>query len=138
MFGSIFVWFFALYLTRSEGDMAEVNQSTVKTVNIHQSKIDVVKFDGMNNWKGKRDVGKSKTDNHQLGKNQCAYCIEKGHWKIICPKLKKYKELKPEANLIQVVSTLDGGTSQAGGLVSDSSSYSLSVTLIICCSGKSE
>jgi len=30
--------------------MAEVNQLTVKTVNIHQSKIDVVKFDGTNNF----------------------------------------------------------------------------------------
>jgi len=30
--------------------MAEVNQSTVKTVNIHQLKIDVMKFDGTNNF----------------------------------------------------------------------------------------
>ena len=30
--------------------MAEVNQSTVKTVNIHQSEINVVKFDGTNNF----------------------------------------------------------------------------------------
>jgi len=29
--------------------MAGVNQATVKTVNIPQSKIDVVKFDGTNN-----------------------------------------------------------------------------------------
>jgi len=28
--------------------MAKINQSTVKIVNIHQSKIDVVKFDGIN------------------------------------------------------------------------------------------
>jgi len=39
--------------------MAEVNQATMKTVNIHQAKIDVKKFDGMNNnQKGKRDIGK--------------------------------------------------------------------------------
>jgi len=31
-------------------DMADNNQSTVKTVNVHQSKIDVVKFDGTNNF----------------------------------------------------------------------------------------
>ena len=31
-------------------DYGEVNQSTLKTVNIHQSKIDVVKFDGTNNF----------------------------------------------------------------------------------------
>ena len=30
--------------------MAEVNQSTVKIVNTHQSYIDVVKFDGMNTF----------------------------------------------------------------------------------------
>jgi len=30
--------------------VAEVNQSMVKTVNIHQSKIDIVKFDGTNNF----------------------------------------------------------------------------------------
>jgi len=30
--------------------MAEVNQSMVKTVNIHQSKIDMVKFDDKNNF----------------------------------------------------------------------------------------
>jgi len=34
----------------SGGDIAEVNHSTVKTVIIHQSKIDVVKFDGINNF----------------------------------------------------------------------------------------
>jgi len=35
--------------------MAEVNQSMVKIVNIHHSKINVVKFDGTNNfgmWRG--------------------------------------------------------------------------------------
>ena len=31
-------------------NMAEVNQSTVKIVHIHQLKIDVVKFDGTNNF----------------------------------------------------------------------------------------
>ena len=31
-------------------EMADVNQSTVKTVNIHHSRIDVVKFDGTNNF----------------------------------------------------------------------------------------
>ena len=30
--------------------MAKVNQSMMKTVSIHQSKIDVVKFDGINNF----------------------------------------------------------------------------------------
>ena len=49
--------------------MAEVNQSTVKTLNIHQSRIDVVKFDVINNWKGKGDIGKFKTGNRQLEKN---------------------------------------------------------------------
>ena len=31
-------------------NMAEVNQSIVKIMNIHQSKIDVVKFNGTNNF----------------------------------------------------------------------------------------
>jgi len=40
--------------------MIGVNQFTVKTVNIHQSKIIVVMFDDTNNRKGKRDIGKSR------------------------------------------------------------------------------
>jgi len=31
-------------------DMAGINQSVVKIVNIHQSKINMVKFDSMNNF----------------------------------------------------------------------------------------
>ena len=31
-------------------DMADSNQPMVKTVNVHQPKNDVVKFDGMNNF----------------------------------------------------------------------------------------
>ena len=31
--------------------MAEVNQSTIKTVNIHQLKIDVLKFDDKNKFR---------------------------------------------------------------------------------------
>ena len=31
-------------------DMANSNQPTVKTIIVHQSKIDVVKFDGTNNF----------------------------------------------------------------------------------------
>jgi len=31
-------------------EITEVNQSTVKIVNIHQSRIDVVKFDGTSNF----------------------------------------------------------------------------------------
>jgi len=30
--------------------MAKVNQATMKAVNVHQSKIDAVKFDGTNNF----------------------------------------------------------------------------------------
>ena len=71
----------------------------MKNVNIHQSKIDVVKFDDPNNWKGKGDFGKPKTSDHEdLKENQCAYCKEVGQWKIDYSKLKK-KESKPEANL---------------------------------------
>jgi len=49
-------------------DKAGVNYSTVNTVNIRQSKIDMVNFDGTSNWKGKGDIGKSTTCNRQLGK----------------------------------------------------------------------
>ena len=35
-------------------DVAEVNQSTVKIVNSHPSKIDIVKFDGTNNFDMRR------------------------------------------------------------------------------------
>ena len=51
--------------------MADINQFTVNTVNIHQSKIDVVKFDGINNWKGKEDIEKFKIGNRQLKKSVC-------------------------------------------------------------------
>jgi len=40
--------------------MAEINQSMVKTMNVYQSRINVVKFDGTNNWKGNKDNGKFK------------------------------------------------------------------------------
>ena len=53
--------------------MAEVNQAKVKIVNIHWSRINVMKFDDTNNWKGKGDIKKSKTDNYQLRRNQYAY-----------------------------------------------------------------
>ena len=43
-------WFSTWFLVLSGGDMAEINQSTVKIMHIHQLKIDVVKFDDMNNF----------------------------------------------------------------------------------------
>jgi len=83
--------------------MVEVNQSTVKTIIIHQSKINVVKFNGTNNWKGKEDIRKSRPDNRQLEKNQCAYCKEKGHWKVDCSKLKKKKKSKSKGNIAKMI-----------------------------------
>jgi len=73
-----------------------------------------------------------------MKKDRCAYCKEKGHWKIVFPKLNKKKELKLKAKLAQVVSTPDDSTSQAGGLDLDSSGYSLFITPIICCLEKSK
>ena len=73
----VFDLFFALFLAFFGGDMIGVNQSTVKTVNIHQSKSDVVKVDGMKNCKSKGNIGKTRTDGCEgLKKNQCAYCKE--------------------------------------------------------------
>ena len=78
-FGSIPV-VFHIVVGCSGRDIARVNQSVVKTVNINQSKIDVVKYDDTKNWKGKGDVGKSKTGGREnLKKNQCAYCKKVGH-----------------------------------------------------------
>ena len=57
--------------------MAKINQSMVKTVNANQSRIDVV--NDTNNWKGKRNIKKSKTGNRQLGKYPYAYCKMEGH-----------------------------------------------------------
>jgi len=50
-----------------------------------------------NQQKGKGDV-KSRTDNHQLKKNQYAFLKEKRYWKVNCPRLKN-KESKSEANI---------------------------------------
>ena len=46
----LFSFDFSHFYLRSGADMTEVNQSTAKIMNIHQSKIDVVKFDDTNNF----------------------------------------------------------------------------------------
>jgi len=51
-----------------------------------------------NHRKSKGDVSKSKTGNHKLIKNQCAFYKKEGHWKIDCMRLKKEKEHKSEVN----------------------------------------
>jgi len=58
-----------MYVFQERGitKMAEVNLPTVKTVNIHLSRIEAVKFDGTN--KGQGDFEKFKANHHQLGKN---------------------------------------------------------------------
>ena len=80
-----------------------------------------------NHRMSKGEFEKFKTGGHeQFKKDQCAFCREE-HWKIDCPKIKSKKESKSEANIAQ---THDND--------SDSSSYSLYVTPIGCCSKKSE
>jgi len=75
-----------------------------------------------------REILESPTGSHEnLKKNQCTYCKEVGHWKIDCPKLKTKKESKSDSKIVMVVSN-----------DSNSSGYSLFVTLIVCCSKKSE
>ena len=82
---SIFIYFdlFSIGFSHNLFDfleeMIEVNQATARTVNIHQAKIDVVKFDSTSNFgrKGKGDI--DKTGNRQFEKNQCTFCKEEGH-----------------------------------------------------------
>ena len=50
LFRFVFTNCFCIALLNLLEEMAGNSQTTVKTVNIHQSKIDVVKFDNMNNF----------------------------------------------------------------------------------------
>jgi len=78
--------------------------------------------------RGDQERWKSRSDFRDLKRNKCALCKELGYWKVDCPKAKgKKKKSMTEANLTQVVST-QVSTSQADGLDSDSSVFSLSVT----------
>ena len=62
-----------------------------------------------------------------MRKNQCAYCKEEGHWKVNCPRFKKKKDSKIEAN----VAMADGN--ESGSYV-----FSLSITSTVCYSEESE
>jgi len=61
---NLFHLIFRIVLALS-GDMARINQSTMKTVNTYQSESNVVKFNGTKNWKGDGDIGKSKTGDRE-------------------------------------------------------------------------
>jgi len=79
------------------------------------------------NRKDKGDRGRSKS-NSDLKKNQSAFCKEKGHQKIDCPKLKnKKKESKSDANIAKVKSL------QVNGRNSDSLVVSLTITTSTVC-----
>ena len=72
------------------------------------------------NRKGKGDHGRSKSRPRfrDIKKNQCTFCKESEHWKVDYLRIKdknKDKESKTEINLIQVINTQSGSTSQAGG-----------------------
>ena len=86
------------------------------------------KRNGFQSSRGKGDIGEFTTDSYKLGKNQCAFCKKEGHWKIDYPRLKKEKGQKSDANFAQV----DDGTD------SDSSRFSLYITLTLCYSEESE
>ena len=82
--------------------------------------------------KGERERSKSRSNFRDLKKNQCALCKKLGYWKIDCLKIKdKNKESKIEANLVRMINTQSGNTSQAGGSDSDSTIFSLSLLLIL-------
>lgn len=54
---------------------------------------------GRSENKQKGDNKRGKSCGRYLGKNQCAFCLENGHWKKDCPKLKEKKnEVSIEAN----------------------------------------
>ena len=49
-FGFVFTNYFPHCFEKSTEEMAEDNKSIVKSVNHHPTKIDIVKFDGINNF----------------------------------------------------------------------------------------
>ena len=75
---------------------------------------------GFNHQKGKKNI--DITSKRQLEKNQCAFCIGEGHWKVDCPNLKNKKESKLEANFLM-----------ADDNDFDSSVFTLSITLTVVC-----
>ena len=80
--------------------------------------------------KGVHQRSESRGEFRDLKKNQCAFCKEIGHWNVDCQRINDKnngKESKNEANLAQVISS-QAGTSQAGGLDSNSSVFSFSIT----------
>ena len=81
--------------------------------------------------KGNHDRSKSRPSFRDLKKNQFAFSMELGHWKVDCSRIKdKKKESKTEANLAQVIN-IQTVTSLAGGSDSDSLVFSFSVTTLI-------
>ena len=63
-----------------------------------------------------------------LKKNQCAFCKELGYQKVNCLRIKDWnKELKTEANLVRMISTQSGSTSQVGRSDSNSTIFCFSI-----------
>ena len=83
--------------------------------------------------KGKGDRGRSKSRPvfKNLEKNQCTFCKKLGHWKVDCPRIRdKNEKSKFETNLIHVINTQSGSTSQADVSDSDSSIFLFSFTTL--------
>jgi len=67
----------------------EVRRKDKASSNSTKTEVLTVRRIGSSHQKSKGDVGKSKTDNNELRKNQCVFCKEKRNWKIDCQRLKK-------------------------------------------------
>ena len=72
---------------------------------------DEIKFDDVTNAlanneynkkakQGHRDAFRGMSNNKKVGKDECAYCHNKGHWKKDCPLLRNEDKKDSDANVL--------------------------------------
>jgi len=76
--GKQFISYNEVSATLMNHDLRKKNKQSSLSTSVE---VVAVKRIGFNHRKGKKNIGK--TDNHQLGKNQYAFCKEEGQWKLI-------------------------------------------------------
>ena len=74
-----------------------------------------------------RSKSRSKFGNHSLTRDQCTFCKQNEHWKKECSELKKKNKLKEKS-----VKPSEVNVAKLDENESDSSIFSLSITLSIC------